>query len=140
MLEGSRVSETHVEREQELVFLRGCLCCENGLLGGFKSLYFAKLQTFSQTLVTRLTEAVLSPAAATRAPPHTDPDHTLLENSSVLNNSYQTIFQRSDSGLPDVYTKKKTTGEKCVCWCLLACLFIYSFVYLLFGSGSINYS
>lgn len=30
-------------------------------------------------------------------------------------------------------------GKKCGCWCLLACLFIYSSLYLLFESGSINY-
>lgn len=68
------------------------------------------------------------------------PLHILLENSSLVNNLYQTIFQEyhwMDTGLPETFILKY--WEKCVCWCLLACLFIYSFVYLLFGSGSINY-
>lgn len=44
----------------------------------------------------------------------------------------------------DIYTKMTTNTQKVkkkkksVYWCLLACLF-YSFAYLLFGSGSINY-
>ncbi len=103
----------------------------------------------SQTSVTRLTAATakLSTAASHMCQISCRTltlfrIHVLLENNSVANNLYQTIFpQYHRIGhwiTRDIY--RKNTGKKCVCWCLLACLFIYSFVYLLFGSGSINYS
>lgn len=103
----------------------------------------------SQTLVTRLTAttAQLSSAASYMRQFYCRIRtqlliHILLENNSAVHDLYQTIFQeyhRIGRWITrDVYTKKIL--GKCVCWCLLACLFIYSFVYLLFGSGSINYS
>lgn len=60
----------------------------------------------------------------------------LLENNSVVNNLYQTIFQeyyRIGHWITrDIYTKKKNTGKNVfVDVCLPACLFIHLFIYCL---------
>lgn len=51
---------------------------------------------------------------------------------------YQRHFYKGNKKINDD-NNNNNTGKKCGCWCLLACLFIYSSLYLLFGSGSINY-
>lgn len=117
------------------------------------SIFCQTLDFQSQTLVTSLTVATaeLSSAASHMCQFYCRIltlfliNIVLGNNSSVVNNLCHTIFQEyrriGHWITTDIYTKKKKKyWEKCVCWCLLACLFIYSFVYLLFGSGSINYS
>lgn len=62
--------------------------------------------------------------------------HILLENNSVVNNLYQTIFQeyhRIGHWITrDIYTKKKL-GKMCLLMfaCLLVYLFIHLFIYYL---------
>lgn len=123
------------------------LVYEEGLWGGFKSLYFARLSVtnsgdpFDCNNCTVVFSCQLH-ASVLLQNPHTAPDPhpfgkqqcgtwLVSDYFSGVSQNWTLDYQRR------LY--KKILG-KCVCWCLLACLFIYSFVYLLFGSGSINYS
>lgn len=117
----------------------GHLVYENGLWGGFKSLYFARFQ--SQTLVSSLTVATAKLSVAASYMCHfywrifkLFLIHILLENNSVVNNLYQTIFQeyhRIGHWITrDIYTKN-TRKNVFVDVCLPACLFIHLFIYYL---------
>lgn len=96
----------------------------------------------SQTLVTSLTAATakLSTAASHMCQFYCRSltlflIHILLENNSVVNNLYQTIFQeyhRIGHWITrDIYTKKKLGKNVFVDVCLPACLFIHLFIYYL---------
>lgn len=118
-----------------------CCLCER-TVGGFKSLYFAKLKSFSHKLCGQFDCDVVyncePHVSVLLQNPHTVLIHVLLETNSVLNNLYQTIFQeyhRIGHWITrDIYTnkEKKILGKNVfVDVCLPACLFIHLFIYYL---------